>query len=164
MVAIFNSTLFNKAIFNTRVMGSGVSKFKKQKKQKILAQGIIRIQGGIAIPVLVKAESKISTTQSNEIKGKILTYGSSNVESKILIPSDIPVKSSISTDYSIPVKGKLNNMELTMNKIAKANKIQNILTIMDKMETGNNALQDDDDDITVTPEDPVTKAKKSLYD
>ncbi len=168
-IELFNREIFNDDIFNTAEpvsasVSGGVSKFKKLKKQKILAQATIRLQGGIVIPVLIKAESKISTILTKKTKGKILTHSSSKVESKILIPCEIPVKSSISTDYSIPVKGKLNTVELTMNKIVKANKIQNILTIMDKMETGNNALQDDDDDITVTPDDPVINAKKSLYD
>ena len=132
---VFNRAIFNDELFNTAEVGSGVSKqFKKRKKQKILAQAIIRLQGGIVIPVLIKAESKVSTILTKETKGKILTYSSSKTNSKISTESVMPIKSNILTDYSIPIKGHINHTELTMNKIAKANKIQNILTVMDKVD------------------------------
>jgi hypothetical protein len=129
---VFNRAIFNDALFNTAEV-YGVSKvFKKRKKQKILAQAVIRLQGGIFIPVLIKAESRISFINTIETKGKILTYGNKEINSKISTESITPIKSSVLGTYNIPIKGRLNIMELNSNKLVKHNTIQNILSLLDE--------------------------------
>ena len=133
-MTIFNSTLFNKAIFNTKFIPTGgVSKrrFKKLPKQLMEASASLRISSGLIVPVYLKAESKILTVTNHSIESKISYPDSMSISSKVLCEVYKPIHSVVSTVGDIVVKGKLNNVELKLNKFFKSHTVVNQLLLLD---------------------------------
>ena len=135
-MAIFNSNLFNKAIFNTKFIasrGNGVSKrrFKKLPKELMESHASFKVSSGLIIPVYVKAESKILTGFQSKIESRISYPDSISTSSKILREVVQSVKSSVVTDGEIMIKGKLNNVELKLNKFFKSHRVVNQLLLLD---------------------------------
>ena len=134
MPAVFNSTLFNKAIFNTKFIDPpGFTHIGREPKKKLLANTFIKISSTLTIPVVIFSESKVSTNVQSYAKSKISLESFKDIKSKILREIYQPVGSSLSTDESITIKGMLNVVELSTNRSAKYNKIQGIISLMDKL-------------------------------
>jgi|LWDU01.1.fsa_nt_gi hypothetical protein len=134
MPSIFNATLFNKAIFNTRFIaatGYTKRKFKRLPKQLLSAQTTLKVSSKLMKPVSLKFESKILTELQSTIESKILTNRDIDTISKIMSEVYKPIGSLISKDVDITVKGNINVMELNSNKMIKYNTIQNILSLID---------------------------------
>lgn len=133
-MVVFNSTLFNKAIFNTKFIASGgVSKrrFKKLPKQLMEGSAVLKVSSGLIIPVYLKAESKILTGFNSKVESKISYPDSIVTSSKILREVYKPIHSVVSTVGDIVVKGKLNNVELKLNKFFKSHTVVNQLLLLD---------------------------------
>ena len=133
-MVVFNSNLFNKAIFNTKFIASGgVSKRKFIKLPKQLMEGsaILKVSSGLIIPVYLKAESKILTGFNSKVESKISYPDSIVTSSKILREVYKPIHSVVSTVGDIVVKGKLNNVELKLNKFFKSHTVVNQLLLLD---------------------------------
>tara|TARA_R110000803_G_scaffold76587_1_gene141286 strand:- start:3 stop:407 length:405 start_codon:yes stop_codon:yes gene_type:complete len=133
-MVVFNSNLFNKAIFNTKFIASGgVSKRKFIKLPKQLMEGsaILKVSSGLIIPVYLKAESKILTGFNSKVESKISYPDSIITSSKILREVYKPIHSAVSTIGNIAVKGKLDNVELKLNKFFKSHTIVNQLLLLD---------------------------------
>ena len=133
-MVVFNSTLFNKAIFNTKFIASGgVSKrrFKKLPKQLMEGSAVLKVSSGLIIPVYLKAEGKILTGFNSKVESKISYHDSLGASSKILREVYKPIQSVVSTVGDIVVKGKLNNVELKLNKFFKSHTVVNQLLLLD---------------------------------
>mgnify|MGYP003630306616 FL=1 len=133
-MVVFNSTLFNKAIFNTKFIASGgVSKrrFKKLPKQLMEGSAVLKVSSGLIIPVYLKAEGKILTGFNSKVESKISYPDSIVTSSKILREVYKPIHSVVSTVGDIVVKGKLNNVELKLNKFFKSHTVVNQLLLLD---------------------------------
>jgi len=133
-MTIFNSTLFNKAIFNTKFIPTGgVSKrrFKKLPKQLMEGSAVLKVSSGLIIPVYLKAEGKILTGFNHSIESRISYPDSMSISSKILREVYKPIHSVVSTVGDITVKGKLNNVELKLNKFFKSHTVVNQLLLLD---------------------------------
>ena len=133
-MVVFNSTLFNKAIFNTKFIASGgVSKrrFKKLPKQLMEGSAVLKVSSGLIIPVYLKAEGKILTGFNSKVESKISYPDSIVTSSKILREVYKPIHSVVSTVGDITVKGKLNNVELKLNKFFKSHTVVNQLLLLD---------------------------------
>jgi hypothetical protein len=131
---VFNSTLFNKAIFNTKFIASGgVSKrkFRKLPKQLMFSQTTLKASSNIVIPVSLKFESKVSGDITSNVKSSVSFNDSITILSKLSHEFNKPINSSISKGIDITVKGNINVMELNSNKMVKYNTIQNILSLID---------------------------------
>tara|TARA_R110000803_G_scaffold7849_1_gene25216 strand:- start:337 stop:741 length:405 start_codon:yes stop_codon:yes gene_type:complete len=133
-MVVFNSTLFNKAIFNTKFIASGgVSKrrFKKLPKQLMEGSAVLKVSSGLIIPVYLKAEGKILTGFNSKVESKISYPDSIVTSSKILREVYKPIHSVVSSVGDITVKGKLNNVELKLNKFFKSHTVVNQLLLLD---------------------------------
>lgn len=133
-MVVFNSTLFNKAIFNTKFIASGgVSKriFKKLPKKLMEGSAILKVSSGLIIPVYLKAEGKILSGFNSKVESKISYPDSMNISSKILYEVYKPIYSIVSTVGDIVVKGKLNSAELKVNKIIKSHTVFKQLLFLD---------------------------------
>ena len=133
-MVVFNSNLFNKAIFNTKFIASGgVSKrrFKKLPKQLMEGSAVLKVSSGLIIPVYLKAEGKILTGFNSKVESKISYPDSMTISSKILREVYKPIHSVVSTVGDITVKGKLNNVELKLNKFFKSHTVVNQLLLLD---------------------------------
>ena len=136
-MAVFNSTLFNKAIFNTKFIpaGGGVSKrrFIKLPKQKMFAHTELSVSSNTSVHSTISFESKITSEIHSSVDSKISFGDSVNISSKLLHELYKPINSAImSKDVGITVKGNINVMELNSNKMVKYNTIHNILTLLDE--------------------------------
>jgi hypothetical protein len=133
-MAVFNSTLFNKAIFNTKFIASGgVSKrkFRKQPKELLWSHAILKVESRIDIPVSIKTEGKILTGFNSKVGSKISYTDNVITSSKILREIYKPVNSVVYTDMEVDVNSTLDNMELKLNKIYKYNTIKSVLSLLD---------------------------------
>ena len=133
-MTIFNSTLFNKEIFNTKFIPTGgVSKrrFKKLPKQLMESSAILKVSSGLIIPVYLTVEGKTLTGFNSSIESKISYPDSMTISSKILREVYKPIHSAVSTVGDIVVKGKLNNVELKLNKFFKSHTVVNQLLLLD---------------------------------
>jgi len=133
-MAIFNSTLFNKAIFNTKFIPAntgGVAKWRKQPKQYLTAYSGFKVSSNIIIPTGIKIESKILTDIHSTVVSNISINHNIYISSKILTESSKKVVSSISKDMTVHVKAKLINMELKLNRMLKNNAVMNNLLLLD---------------------------------
>ena len=133
-MTIFNSTLFNKAIFNTKFIPTGgVSKrrFKKLPKQLMETSASLRVSSGLVIPVYLAVESKMLTEFYSNVESKISYPDSIPTSSKILADVYKPVSSVVTTDGEIGVVAKFDNIELKLNKMYKGDTVRNILSLLD---------------------------------
>ena len=133
MPRIFNHKIFNRAIFNTRLLASGVSKRKFIKLPKQLMEGvaILKVSSGLVIPVYLKAEGKILTGFNSKVESKISYPDSIITSSKISREVYKPIYSAVSTVGDLALKGKLVNVELVLNKFFKSHKVINQLLLLD---------------------------------
>ena len=165
-LGVFNSSLFNKPIFNTKFIDPpGFTHIGREPKKKLLANAFIKISSSLTIHTVIYSESSISTNIQSQVISKISFNSFKEATSKILHEIYQPVNSIISKNESIPIKGRLNSVELSMNRVAKYNKIQGILALLDKIEddNGKNYLHDDQDDIPTLPE-KKRRSMKKIYD
>lgn len=134
MISLFNYTIFNRPIFNTRLEATGPSqrrRFKKLPKQLMEASAILKLSSGLVIPVYLKADGKILSGFNSKVESKISYPDSMIASSKIFREVYKPIYSAVSTEGDLSLKGKLINVELVLNKFFKSHKVINQLLLLD---------------------------------
>tara|TARA_B110000285_G_scaffold206879_1_gene245798 strand:+ start:1371 stop:1775 length:405 start_codon:yes stop_codon:yes gene_type:complete len=133
-MVVFNSTLFNKAIFNTKFIASGGvpnRKFRKLPKELLWSHALLKVKSKIIMPVSIRTEGKILTEFNSKVGSKISYTDNVITSSKILSELYKPVTSIVYTDMEVDVNSTLDNMELKLNKIYKYNTIKSVLSLLD---------------------------------